>query len=400
MAYYHHGTIRKYVASLLSTFNDIEIQYEKSSGEIISKNIPLVYTSREKVSVLDDYTSEQILSGNYSVLPRSSLALTGMTKAQSRTTNKNVKINKYKTEDTIDYLFNSVPYEFSFDLSYQCRGMNEATQIIEQICPKFNPTINIDILDADRLDEPTRVPIILNDINIENEEYSEISSNLFTLVFSLSLQGNLYPPIKSIDRVKEFRMRFSEYDNNNNFSRKSIINWDVNEDGTIENEEISVKRIPSDYPPVIQSIIAETAVVGNNNLSVIFEDKEDTISELKFVWKIIEDDGTGATISFAETDDVLSFGNDVIMEFSNVGSGTGEIPTISFDETDDVLSFENDVMMEFGSETGEIPTIGKIFSETYTAVLVAESPGIIEVQLTITDPYGNYNTMNKTITIL
>lgn len=233
MAYFHHGSIRKYTAALLDVFNSTEIQYKKSTGEIVTKAIPLKYSTVEKTRTFDEYTAEQILSGNYSVLPRSNLSLVSMTKATQRQTNKNSKIGKYTSDNTLEYMYNSVPYEFAYDITFQCRGMNEATQIIEQIAPKFNPTVNIDVWDAQNLNEPTRVPVTLTNISMETEEYDEISTNIITVVFNLSIIGNLYPPVKAQPRVKEFQMYLNQIENEENATRKEMLEWDVDLNGYI-----------------------------------------------------------------------------------------------------------------------------------------------------------------------
>ena len=233
MAHFHHGSIRKYTAALLDVFNSTEIQYKKSTGEMVTKAIPLKYSTVEKIRVFDQYTVEQFLSGNYSVLPRASLALVSMTKASQRQTNKNSKINKFTSDSAMEYMYNSVPYEFAYDIVFQCRGMNEATQIIEQIAPKFNPTVNIDVWDAQNLNEPTRVPVSLTDISMETEEYDELSSNIITVTFNLNIVGNLYPPIKALPRVKEFQMYLNQIEDDENATRKEMLEWDVDLNGHI-----------------------------------------------------------------------------------------------------------------------------------------------------------------------
>lgn len=233
MAHFHHGSMRKYTAALLDFFNNIEIQYKLTTGETKIRAVPLKYTSREKSRVFDEYTTEQFLSGNYSILPRASLALTSMGKADGRVTNKNTKIGHFKSDSTMEYMYNSVPYEFLFEIVFQCRGMNEATQIIEQIAPKFNPTVNIDVWDASNLSEATRIPVKLTGIDLETEEYEELSSNIVTVVFGLSLSGNLYPPIKSVPRVKEFQIYLNQIENDTSATKKEMMEWDVDEDGNI-----------------------------------------------------------------------------------------------------------------------------------------------------------------------
>ena len=227
-----HGTIRKYTAALLDIFNEFEIQYLDSEGETLTRVIPLTYSSREKSRILDSYTSEQLLAGNYSVLPRASLALGSMSKLEARVTNKNNRIQRFRDEDTMEYAFNSVPYEFSYDLVVQCRGMNEATQILEQIAPRFNPIVNVDIWDAENLDEPTRVPLKLSDIAFETEEYDELSTNLITINVSLSLTGNIYQPIKSQERIKEFLLALNEV-KGDFYTQRSLLDWDVDINGHV-----------------------------------------------------------------------------------------------------------------------------------------------------------------------
>ena len=328
----HHGTIRKYTAALLDFFNNIEIQYDDSNGVTRSRNIPIKYSSREKIDILDDYTLDQLVTGNTNVLPKCHLTLTTLVKSDVRITNKNVKIAKLKTDDTYEYMFNSVPYEFTYDLLFMCRGMNEATQIIEQVAPKFNPTINIDIWDADNLDEPTRVPVKLLDIGFEQPEYDDFSANIVMVNMGLSIMGNLYPPIKSIEKIKDFKMYVNQQDGNF-FSKKTILGWDVNDDGQTENPTVTHVEDSTTYAPNVISIQADGAVaVGPNNLTVIYDDKDNKLTELAFAWTILSGPAT-------------------------------------------------------------------VVGDLDTAQLTVSGSGNVEVQVTITDVFGNYNSLSKTFVV-
>lgn len=336
----HHGTIRKYTAALLDLFNGIEVQYEDSTGTTVSKNIPIRYSTIEKSQVLDKYTTEQLLSGNYNVLPRGTLSLVVMSKVDSRITNKNVKINSVANENSFDYMYNSVPYEFTYQLDFKCRGMNEASQIIEQIAPKFNPTVNIDIWDAQNLDEPTRIPIKLLDISLESEEYEELSSNIVTIGCGISLIGNLYPPIKSIERIKDFKMlinRITAEENKNDdkqiyFNRMAIIDWDVEMNFPVGDGETTLVVDTAMLPPSIISIVGDNLSIGQNQISVIYDDKDNKITELTFDWVILEGNAT-------------------------------------------------------------------ITNDLDRATLIINESGTIEIQVTITDMYGNYASLSKIFTI-
>lgn len=283
---FHHGTIRKYTAALLDLFNDMEIQYADSNGNTRARNIPIKYSSIEKHKELDNFSAEQLLSGNTNVLPRASLALSTMTKAEQRIQNKNLKINTVKKESAFEYMYNSVPYEFTFELAVMCRGMNEASMVIEQIAPKFNPTINIDVWDAENLNEPTRIPVKLLDIGIESNEYDELSSNIVTVNIGLSIMGNLYPPIKSVERVKEYKIYMAEQISDK-FKRTTAFNFDVQPDGTLQQTSDIHLAYPNMYAPNIIDIVGFNVGIGDNTLEVIFDDKDNKDGELRFEWSVI-----------------------------------------------------------------------------------------------------------------
>lgn len=293
MGYVHHGTIRKYTAVMLDIFNDLEIQYKDSNSVLHSSNIPINFSSIEKAKSLDQYSIEQILSGNTNILPRAALSLMSVQRSETRMSNKNVKINTVKKEDLFEFQYNSMPYQFMYQLTIQCRGMNEASMIIEQIAPKFNPTLNVDVYDGMNLNEPTRIPVKLLDFSIDFDEYTEISTNLVTVSCSIQLEGNLYPPIKTVDRIKDFKILLNERVQEDTFNRRVIMGWDVDDEGLLKNEEII---IPNNNVPEIIDILCDSYIkTGDNNLFLVFQDKDNLINELTFNWEVISGD---AVITF------------------------------------------------------------------------------------------------------
>lgn len=293
--YYHHNTIRTYTAAILNLFNDLEVQYKNSNGEITSKNIPVRFSTKEKSKILDEYTTEQIMSGNFNVLPKANLLWSAIIKSENRTTNKHVKVNTKANENNFEFLYNSVPYEFTYELSIICRGMNEAAMIIEQIAAKFNPIVNIDVFDATNLNEPTRIPVSLLDIGINPDEYEELSNNIISLSFGLSIKGNIYPPIKSIERIKEFKMILSEanselLDISSDISKKIIFDGEVI-DNKVKNLETITSETTDVHPKIIE-IVGDNVQIGNNEIKAIWEDVDSTIRELNFDWQIISGDAS------------------------------------------------------------------------------------------------------------
>lgn len=280
MSFYHHDTIRRYTGSLLSTFNDLEVRYKTSSDVLLHKNVPLKYSNREKAVIVEKIDENQSLSGNYNVLPKASLVFNGLSKSLERQSNKLNKVNVRKNKDTIDFLYNGVAYDFSYSIIVMCKGSNEAMMLIEQLLCKFNPTVQLKIFDADNLTSPTNIPVSLDNVNVEQEDYNEYSTNIVTVTFDLTLSGYIYPPIKNIQRIKEFKT-YINTQIDDTAKRATIMGYDV-ENGELTNENIVHS---STNVPVINDI-----TVSNNLMVVNYEDLDSKFSELDFTWEILSGD--------------------------------------------------------------------------------------------------------------
>lgn len=202
-----HGTINSYVGALLTFLRNIDISYSDENKNLITKNIPIMYTSKEKSDSLEFLNAQDIKTGNVNILPRGTLALVSIQKREEASLNRNIKVNKVRTDNKIEYSFNSVPYSFIFEFNIFCRGMNELASLIEIILPNFNPNLSLDIYDVANLDEPTRVPLKLMDVTFsEVDENSETSKNIWMLTFSMQMDGQLYQQIKTTNLLREYDM--------------------------------------------------------------------------------------------------------------------------------------------------------------------------------------------------
>lgn len=205
---FYHNTIRRYTLALLDFFNNMEVQYLSDGDQIVTKSVPIRYKTREKLLSIDKST-EQTLTGNTNVLPRAELELTGLSPDTDRQMSKYLKINRLRKDTEADYQWNCLSYTFSYKVSVLCRGLNEVSQLIEQVAPKFNPNVAIDIRDAENEQEPTRVTLQLGGVDFEVQEYEEKSNNICTVSFDLTLYGYLFQPIKSYSIVKEFKVNLN-----------------------------------------------------------------------------------------------------------------------------------------------------------------------------------------------
>lgn len=202
-----HGTINSYVGALLTFLRNTNISYTDENKNLVTKNIPIMYTSKEKSDSLEFLNAEDIKTGNVNILPRGTLSLVSIQKREEASLNRNIKVNKTRTDNKIEYSFNSVPYSFVFEFNIFCRGMNELASLIEIILPVFNPNLSLDIYDVANLDEPTRVPLKLMDVTFsEIDENSETSKNIWNLTFSMQMDGQLYQQIKTTNLLTEYDM--------------------------------------------------------------------------------------------------------------------------------------------------------------------------------------------------
>lgn len=267
--YFHFETIRTYTGSLLSLFGDLETQTTLSNGKIHTSRVPIQYSNREKSDIINQLTYEQIFSANSQILPRAVLLFNSMTPARDRAKNKFFKIANIKINDeTLQYQFNSIPYNFEYQIIVQTRGMSEAAQIIEQVCSYFNPSFNMKIREIPFEGiEPTSIRLELTDTQIEQQDIDDYSTNIVTITFGLTLSGNLYPCIKDSKIIKKIQVFLSE----GNYNRTTSIESDEN--STILNQ----------YTAKIKDIVFE-----DNKIKAIYESQCEKMIKFNFEWYINE----------------------------------------------------------------------------------------------------------------
>jgi len=303
--FFHNETLRKYTLALLSTFNNIEVQYKKSTGDLFSSFVPIKFSSREKATILGDHETSQILSGNYNVLPRASLVFESMLRDSVRGQNKSNKISKVIDGETISFSYNAIPYDYNYSVVIQSRGMNEASMIVEGILSKFNPTYSVRLNEYPLFDEPSTIILNLLDVSFEQEEYSEISTNLVTITISLVLKGHVFGPIQDQALIKKFNILTNYWGGNfqeeNEFTRYSLSEWYTNTNQELVSQDLTLfyntDGQKQQFKPIINDIIVQgTLNVGNTiSLTADFINIDNIEKENIFVWLILNGTGTVTT---------------------------------------------------------------------------------------------------------
>lgn len=272
MRRWYFRTIRTYTQALMNFFKNLEVLDIDTAGNFITTNVPFAIVSKEKSDMYADISNEQHLTGNVNILPRGVMSLISIQRADQRQTNRNLKINKARKDNTIEFSYNSVAYSFIYEIKIYCRGMNEACMLLEEIAPRFNPNCSIDVFDTENLPEPTRVPIKLVDINIsEYEPMAETTANIFIVDCTVQLEGQLYSPITTTDAVKHLGINLYKND-----TKVSGFDFDT---GFFEHTN----------PFQIKGFNRTTLVRGTNVVEVLYD--VESVDNLEFLWSVEQGDG-------------------------------------------------------------------------------------------------------------
>ena len=275
-----HGTINLYTAALLSFLRKIKIEYLDENKNLITKNIPIMYSSKEKAKSLEFFKSDDFVSGNVNILPRGTLSIVSIQKREDALLNRNIKINKVKNKDgSFEYSYNSVPFLFIYEFNIFCRGMSELTSLIEIIMPKFNPNLALDVYDVANLDEPSRIPLKLMDVCFEEVDgLSETSQNIWNITFSMQIDGNLYQNIKTINPLTEYKEAVNtQYTSIEQLNNTIYFAYFKNIKISNKNELKVIFKTALDLPEITWSLSDDITFKTSKDKSTIYFDIPDTV---------------------------------------------------------------------------------------------------------------------------
>lgn len=192
---FFHDTIRKYVSTFGTLFNDIKLHRTNRLGEVIETiGVPLTYGPRDKF--VTRLKADADLDKNAAItLPRISFELISYRFDPSRMTPATNQLADYGAPRAINTVFSPVPYDFQFQVNVYTKSNEDGVRIVEQILPffvpQFAPTVKL-------LDDPTfteDIPIILAGIQSQ-DVYDGQFENRRVLVHTLDfmLKGYVIGP--------------------------------------------------------------------------------------------------------------------------------------------------------------------------------------------------------------
>ena len=205
--HFYHQSLRRLVIAFGTIFNNIVIHRKDSSGNVVqSLKVPLAYSPKEKfITRLDqqaDLDSREVAI----TLPRMGFEIAGIAYDATRKLQKLGKVRAVKSSSPsiMDYQYNPVPYNISFNLYSFTATAEGGLQVIEQILPYFQPDYTVTINTIPSMNIKRDVPIILNNVNYEDSydgAYTQRRAVTYTLGFTAKTY--LYGPVYSQRVIKE-----------------------------------------------------------------------------------------------------------------------------------------------------------------------------------------------------
>ena len=319
--YFYHEILRKTVIGFGTLFNDINIRHRDASGTSFSNlKVPLAYGPIQKflarIQQQPDLNREVALT-----LPRLSFEMTGMQYDPSRKTGVTQTFLASQSGN-VKKVYMPVPYNVTFELNIISKLNDDSLQIIEQILPYFQPSLNITINLISAIGEKKDVPVVMESIT-QNDQYEGGFDSRRLIIHTLRFTAKTYlfgPVAESTDGLIK-RVDVDYYTNTNIKTAKRVQRYtatpkalqDYNDDnatvvdGAISTEVTKIKVSASTDLTVGGRIIIGGEImyvekISGQNVNVIRGYDNTAIAEHEH----------GATVNVLNTADdaLIEFGDD------------------------------------------------------------------------------------------
>jgi len=194
--FYHQAT-RKTIVAFGTLFSGIKLLRSKNGVEQTIA-VPIAYAPKEKwiVRIEQDPSLE---NHTYTVLPKMSFEITGMSYDASRKTNRMSSITASHSvggSAVATQMYSPVPYNIDISLYALTKTQEDGLQIVEQILPYFTPEYTMVINSLSEMNVNTDVPIILNSVSVDDQYDGDFETRRFiTYTMNFTLKTMLFGPV-------------------------------------------------------------------------------------------------------------------------------------------------------------------------------------------------------------
>ena len=208
---FYNESIRKVLVAFGSLFNNIDIQRSDGTNTEIIK-VPLSYAPRARFR--QRLAADQTDGTEVEVsLPRMSFEWTDISYDSARKLNTMQRMASINSSDAtkLDYRWQRVPYELTFNVGIYATNTEDGLKIIEQILPFFTPELTVTINDVIATD----VPIVLTSVSQEDTWEGGFPEERRYVVWTLDFSAKtyLYGPSKTSKVITEVITQLYTNDN-------------------------------------------------------------------------------------------------------------------------------------------------------------------------------------------
>lgn len=214
--YYYHGSAELYTYVMACLFKDIKIYTE---GKLVT--IPISYFGGKHNTVEDVSKSR--------VLPRGLLKFEGIEKNPEGQLNKHGP--RLRASTGLNAATQRVKNSFEFTVQFSCKHSVDAFQLIEQVVPAFDPTLDFEINETESFKIKQNIKVKLESYMIsDNYEGDGEEASRHNVEFKFKLDGYLYRKPDIVGIIKTIHLHLTIDDE----TGEVINDWiKVNEDGSV-----------------------------------------------------------------------------------------------------------------------------------------------------------------------
>ena len=318
--YFYHEILRKTVIGFGTLFNDINIRHRDASGTSFSNlKVPLAYGPIQKflarIQQQPDLNREIALT-----LPRLSFEMTGLQYDPSRKTG--VTQTFLATQNgNAKKVYMPVPYNVTFELNIISKLNDDSLQIIEQILPYFQPSLNITINLISAIGEKKDVPVVMESIT-QNDQYEGGFDSRRLIIHTLRFTAKTYlfgPVAESTDGLIK-KVDVDYYTNTNIKTAKRVQRYtatpkalqDYNDDNaTVVDGAISTKVTKIKVSASTDLTVGGRIIIGGEIMYVEKINGQDVNVIRGYDNTAIAEHEHGATVN------VLNAADDALIEFGD-----------------------------------------------------------------------------------
>jgi hypothetical protein len=210
--HFYNQTVRKSVAMFGSLFNDLYIVRKGSGTDSVAQiRVPLAYAPKRKYlerldAMINGEEDERQLAIK---LPRMSFEITSIAYDPTRQLSKMQRLETGGDGITRSTRYVGSPYTITFQLDIYAKGHDDALQVVEQVIPFFNPSLNIATIPFEENDDcKIDVPLTLSGVTFADDFEGSVEDRR-TIIYTLEFQFKTFffgPVYTRTDIIREVNM--------------------------------------------------------------------------------------------------------------------------------------------------------------------------------------------------